>query len=259
MWQLIFGCLRSKSLTVYLREIKMVTKSRKTIKLNPLDSLDSSRLGQNKAALPPEAKKPVVRKRSTVKQKVATAVEVAVATPLDKLFESELGSPSRTRTLTTLPVLSLTPQFDREGARRKVIWWARFSIGVSLVPSQLFNFLAVAGLQVKMVQVLCKYYNVNFEHKVVLAVATGLAGSALSQTASRAATKVVARNLPTVGPLLAIAFEPTLTYATTYAIGLTFINHFEAAGNLNDIDEQKFNTNFNENLAKGREMYAEGI
>jgi len=133
--------------------------------------------------------------------------------------------------------------------------WSQWSVVASLVPLPLVGVLAMSSAQVKMIHDLCKLYNVDFEHKIALAVATGLASGTLTKTVASNATLAVARNLPGVGAIMTVVFEPALAYGTTYAIGTAFVSHFEKSGTLHNFDPETMKDYFAEQLNKGKAFF----
>ena len=97
---------------------------------------------------------------------------------------------------------------------------------------------AISGVQVKMIYALCKQYEVDFEHKAAIAIASGVTGGAAVQTIAGVLAKQMVRTMPGIGAVFMFAVEPVISYATTYALGLAFISHFEADGRLHDFNPE---------------------
>jgi uncharacterized protein (DUF697 family) len=98
---------------------------------------------------------------------------------------------------------------------------------------------AISGVQVKMIYDLCKLYQVDFEHKAAVAVASGVAGGAATQTLAGVLAKQMVRFAPGIGPVFMFAIEPSISYVTSQAIGAAFISHFEADGRMHDFQPEK--------------------
>jgi uncharacterized protein (DUF697 family) len=165
----------------------------------------------------------------------------------EDVFESEL---SRDR----MQVKRVRSEL-RIRAQQRVKRWAQWSVAASLVPVPFVDLIAISGIQVKLIHDLCKIYGVCFEHRIALAVATGLTGGAVTKGVAMTATRAVARSMPGVGTLMTVAFEPTLSYATTYAIGSAFISHFEADGTLHNFNPDSMKEHFAEQLNKGKALF----
>jgi uncharacterized protein (DUF697 family) len=149
----------------------------------------------------------------------------------EDIFQSEL---SRARVLVKAEATQ-----TRLAAQKIVSWWSRWSVAVSFIPVPFVDMAAISGVQVKMIYELCKKYEVDFEHKAAVAIASGVAGGAAVQTMAGVVAKQMVRFAPGVGPVFMFAVEPTISYVTTKAIGLAFINHFEADGRMHDFNPER--------------------
>ena len=117
--------------------------------------------------------------------------------------------------------------------------WSRWSIAASMIPTDFVDVAAISGVQVKMIYDLCKLYEVDFDRKAALAIASGVAGGAAVRTLAGVLAKQMIRWTPGIGTVFILAIEPTLSYVTTNAMGLVFISHFEADGRLHDFNPEK--------------------
>jgi uncharacterized protein (DUF697 family) len=124
-------------------------------------------------------------------------------------------------------------------AQKIVTRWSRWSVAVSFIPAPFVDMAAISGVQVKMIYDLCKLYKVDFEHKAALAIASGVAGGAATQTLAGVVAKQMVRFAPGIGPVFMFAIEPSISYVTSQAIGMAFISHFEADGRMHDFQPEK--------------------
>jgi uncharacterized protein (DUF697 family) len=124
-------------------------------------------------------------------------------------------------------------------AQKIVARWSRWSVAVSFIPTPFVDMAAISGVQVKMIYDLCKLYKVDFEHKAAVAVASGVAGGAATQTLAGVLAKQMVRFAPGIGPVFMFAIEPSISYVTSKAIGAAFISHFEADGRMHDFQPEK--------------------
>lgn len=127
----------------------------------------------------------------------------------------------------------------RLSAQKIVARWSRWSVAVSFIPAPFIDMAAISGVQVKMIYELCKEYEVDFERKAAVAIASGVAGGAAVQTIAGVVAKQMVRFAPGVGPVFMFAVEPAISYVTTKAIGLAFISHFEADGRMHDFNPDR--------------------
>ena len=132
----------------------------------------------------------------------------------------------------------------RLSAHKIVARWSRWSL---------------AGVQVKMIYELCKTYEVDFEHKAAVAIASGVAGGAAVQTLAGVIAKQMLRFAPGVGQIFMFAVEPLMSYVTTQAIGLAFISHFEDDGRMHDFNPEKIKQYMAAQIEKRKQMFRSKI
>lgn len=133
--------------------------------------------------------------------------------------------------------------------------WSQWAVVAGMTPLPLLDTLALSGTQIKMIQLLCKHYDVPFERKVAIAVATGLVGGSATSTIATGVTRAMMRNIPIAGQIFNWTVEPALSYASTYAIGATFVRHFEASGNLMSFKADQMKAYAAEQYQKGKNLF----
>jgi len=119
--------------------------------------------------------------------------------------------------------------------RRSSAW----SAGAGLIPIPIVDIGAIAAVQIKMLRDLAKVYNVEFPDVRVKALSSSLAGSVLPYLLTVGSSTYLfslAKAIPIVGPVLAIAAMPGFASASTYAVGKVFAQHFAGGGSLLDFD-----------------------
>lgn len=129
--------------------------------------------------------------------------------------------------------------------------YTMMSMTTAIIPVPLFDVAALTALQLKMIQQLTALYDLPFNEKLVRNLLTSLLGNSLS-TAAGIGVGSLLKSVPGVGSVAGIIGTSTLGGATTYAIGNTFVNHFEQGGTLADFDAANMRARFSEQLAKGR-------
>jgi uncharacterized protein (DUF697 family) len=130
--------------------------------------------------------------------------------------------------------------------------WAT-AAGFITVPG--IDTLTISGIQLKMVYDLCKIYKVPFKKKAILAVAGAALGGSLTTTASFSLASFGLSKIPYIGSILSIATQPAISFASTYALGMLFIKHFESNGNLLDFDLDSTKAIFDEQFEKAKVLY----
>jgi len=145
----------------------------------------------------------------------------------------------------------------RENQARKIIntytWW---SAGVSLVPFPFVNIIALTGLQVRMLQLLSRTYEVPFRRDQGKQIIIALVGSSLS-TALTHTVESALQVVPIVGPIIGAIAVPSFAGATTYAIGTIFMQHFESGGTCADLDSTTLWEYFRQEFARGQQLVSE--
>jgi uncharacterized protein (DUF697 family) len=142
---------------------------------------------------------------------------------------------------------------DRETRAMKVVkTWSQWSVAAGIVPVPLMDVALVSGIQIKMIYDLCQIYNIPFEKKSALAVASGLVGGSLSSGVARMAGEMALKTIPYVEQVL----QPTLAFATTYSMGYVFVKHFESSGTLVNFDASKMNMYFQEQFEKSKKLFS---
>lgn len=136
--------------------------------------------------------------------------------------------------------------------RRRMFW----SAGVGLIALPVVDLVALLALQIDMVRVLAKYYDVPFKRDVVKSIISGLLGSIVPVGLAGPVAYVV-KNIPLVGLPLGVLSMSILGGASTYAVGKVFIAHFEAGGTLLNFDPEAMNEHFKEKFAEGKEIVSE--
>ena len=158
----------------------------------------------------------------------------------EDIFIQELAAPHTEEDPPATAIPELPPEafveIKNSEARTIIKSWAQWSALGGMVPAPFVDALLVSAAQVKMIHALCKCYGVPFEKKVAVAVASGLAGGALTSTAAHFLGRSAIKSVPYVGAVFSIAVEPTLSYASSYAIGMTFVKHFESNGTLSNFN-----------------------
>lgn len=129
-----------------------------------------------------------------------------------------------------------TPGPERNELASKLV--DRFAIwsGVAgLIPVPVVDVLAVGALQVQMVRRLSQIYGVEFSENRGKALIGALAGTMIPATSGMGAASAM-KAVPVVNILAAGFVMPVLSAGATYAIGKTFIQHFELGGTLLDFN-----------------------
>lgn len=133
----------------------------------------------------------------------------------------------------------------REKANSIIKYHTLMSAGFGLIPVPYADMAAVAGTQINMIRELAKVYDVPFQKEYVRSAVAGILGGGLPFAASM--TPFITSSLkaiPFVGQTLGAIVMPTLSTATTLALGRLFLRHFEAGGNLLNLNTDELRKHF---------------
>lgn len=110
--------------------------------------------------------------------------------------------------------------------------WSQWSSVAGFIPVMVLDTAAISGLQIKMIYDLCDVYGVPFKKETAKSVISGLLGASATSVVSSGLSNTLIRHIPYIGTSLALFSQPVLAYASTYALGMVFIRHFETEGTL---------------------------
>jgi len=138
---------------------------------------------------------------------------------------------------------------------KKWMWW---TMGAGLIPVPFVDLAAVTGVQLKMLSDLSKLYEVKFSENKGKAIISALLGSIVPNSLAGGGVGSILKMVPLVGTFLGGISMALFSGAATYAIGKSFIQHFESGGTFLDFDPVKvkgyFNKQFEEGQVIAREM-----
>ncbi len=128
-----------------------------------------------------------------------------------------------------------------------------YSMGTGIIPLPIVDFVALIGIQVKMVHSLSKIYDVPFSEKRTRTILYALLGS-IVPIAGLGLLSSVVKLIPFFGQVAGGISMATLAGGSTYAVGRIFVKHFENNGNLDDldVDSAKDDMKSNINAAKAK-------
>jgi uncharacterized protein (DUF697 family) len=131
---------------------------------------------------------------------------------------------------------------------KNLLWGA----GAGILPIPLFDVVAIAAVQIKMLKELSDLYEVPFRESavknIIAALLAGLGAPTLSAMVTISAFKFV----PLLGPTLALLSSPGFAVAFTYAVGKVFTQHFASGGTFLDFDPKKVKAYFARQFEEGK-------
>lgn len=132
-----------------------------------------------------------------------------------------------------------------------VLHHQRLAFGAGLVPVPLVDFLAVTGIQIRMLSKLSGIYEIPFAENRAKVIISSLLG-AVVPTGIGGSVSSLLKAVPLVGQALGVLTMPVFAYAATHAVGRVFIQHFETGGTLLDFDAEATREHFRREFTKGK-------
>jgi uncharacterized protein (DUF697 family) len=129
---------------------------------------------------------------------------------------------------------------DRRSHSTKVVERFSFWSGVAgLLPVPFIDLAAVAALQIQMLRVISREYDVPFSENRGKALIAGIFGTVIPVSTGVGMASVV-KSIPIAGTAVGALATPALAMAATYAIGMVFIQHFASGGTLLDFEPPNY-------------------
>ncbi len=118
-----------------------------------------------------------------------------------------------------------------------------------LVPVVGLDIAAVSAVQLDMVKQLCETHGIDYSESLGKMILSSMAGGA----AARIGASLV-KAVPVIGTVIGGISMPILSGASTYALSRAMISHFDAGGDLADINIENFKQVYESSLEKGKEF-----
>ncbi|MBI1208900.1 MAG: DUF697 domain-containing protein [Azospirillum sp.] len=128
------------------------------------------------------------------------------------------------------------------------------SMAIGLVPAPLLDTALLIGLQIKMVDELCREYGVPFSRHHAAAAVSALVGAL--PVASALGLSSLIKAVPVVGTLAGGAATSLLSGAITYAQGRVLVQHFESGGTLLNFDPVRLRAQLRAEFQRGKTAVA---
>lgn len=146
---------------------------------------------------------------------------------------------------------------EREKEALKIVknhMW--LSGGAGLIPIPVVDLVAVAGVQLKVLAALSKFYGVPFHKNLGKAAIASLVGFVLPHALAFGAAGSFIKLIPFVGTVSGVAWMGLFSAAYTWALGKVFIQHFESGGTFLNFNAEKVKEHFQAEFEEGRKMAA---
>jgi uncharacterized protein (DUF697 family) len=230
-------------------------KVKNTIKVNPLEKLPNtpSKEKEGKVFLPNQKASININntngdlKNSPIQPKLEER-NMANATQMldDELKQETVSEDKSPQTLNSL---------QKQLAMETVKKWSTWSAAAGFIPTPIIDTAAISAIQLKMVHSICRVYDVEFKKEVVIAIITSLVGGAVATTLAGTTQGQVAKLIPGIGTFVSSLVQPGTAYATTYALGRVFIDHFDKEGTLLNFDTSKVKNTFKNQYDGAKKLF----
>ena len=132
------------------------------------------------------------------------------------------------------------PDNDQRLRAAKVVDRFSFWSGVAgLLPVPFVDLAAVGALQIQMLRLVSRIYDVPFSENRGKALVAGIFGTVIPVSTGVGMASVV-KTIPIAGTAVGALATPALAVAATYAIGRVFIQHFASGGTLLDFEPPNY-------------------
>ncbi|TAF33905.1 MAG: DUF697 domain-containing protein [Cytophagales bacterium] len=140
----------------------------------------------------------------------------------------------------------------KEKSERVVKLHVAWSMGAGLIPVPIIDMIAVTAVQVDMLRQISTIYGHNFSESAGKSFISALSGTYLARLGAQAI-----KAIPGIGSLIGGISMAVLSGASTYAIGMVFIKHFETGGNLFNFNPDSFKQFYKDQFEKGKKVAAD--
>ena len=130
------------------------------------------------------------------------------------------------------------------------------AMGVGLIPVPVVDFLALTGIQVRLLYKLAKFYGVEFSKNRAKGIISALIGSFVPVAAAGPLASMI-KIVPIIGQTTGALTMLVTGGACTYAVGQVFVQHFESGGTFLDFNPETVRVYFAEQFKEGQKVAAE--
>jgi uncharacterized protein (DUF697 family) len=176
--------------------------------------------------------------------KISSKVTDAMHTAVDKFDDLIV----KTSSLVGIKINDEGRGEQETNALRSVRRYSTISFFGGMIPVPFADLAVVTSAQLKMLQEIAEAYEVPFSQESVKIVLSSLLGSLVPQSLTTGIAGSAVKTIPVVGQLAGSLMMPALSSGISYALGKTFIQHFEAGGTLFDLDPAELKAYFQEHL-----------
>lgn len=224
--------------------------TRKTIRKNPLDALGSkpisvsAPINLSDSATPGDSVEDLPVQKKSVEALFDQVLDPQTKSAKKPLFKPVMGK----------QVVNHDKHIDPQ-ALAIVKTWSQWAALGGTVPAPVVDVALISAAQVKMIHQLCKHYRIPFEKKVTFTLVSSLVGGSAPTWLAQTMTRSSLKSVPLVGSVMSLTAQPAFAFATTYAIGRTFVEHFESKGTLLNFSADKMSAVFSRFFQAARTFF----
>ena len=142
----------------------------------------------------------------------------------------EQNAPEKSTVDNSNQILSTPLGVSLTDAQQIIDQHASWAVGICMVPLPIVDTIALTGLQVRMLSVLARHYDVHFSDNAGRALIASLCSSLGAKALGRGIFSSWCKCIPVVGWVAGLFIMPATAGALTYAIGKVFVQHFAGGG-----------------------------
>jgi uncharacterized protein (DUF697 family) len=160
-------------------------------------------------------------------------------TPTQKIEAKKPADDAITKQATSPGAIAKAAENRRANAVKLVERYSVWSGAAGIIPMPFVDLAAVGGVQIQMLRRISQIYGVPFSKNRGKALVVSLAGSMIPTSSGIGAASLI-KSVPVVGAAMSAIVMPALSAGATYAIGMTFIQHFASGGTLLDFNPAEY-------------------
>ncbi len=127
-----------------------------------------------------------------------------------------------------------------------------YSMSSGIIPIPIVGLFGVMGIQINMINSLCKIYDITCKESTAKNTLISLLGSITSVALAMPLASIV-KFIPIIGQSAGGIALSSLSSASTYTIGHYLIKHFEEFGTLDNINNKQAKVKLNKMYEKSKE------
>lgn len=129
---------------------------------------------------------------------------------------------------------------------------AGMAMVATFMPIPFLEFAAVSAVHLRMLEELTRTYGIDFRPQRARAVVAATVSGFGSYYLDSFVTASLAKFIPGLGTAVAAITLPSIAGGLTYALGRAFVRHFEAGGSLLDLDGDRLQPLFLQEVERNR-------